>query len=37
MLALGRLTVKVTAKIRAAVESTIKSNWLKRSLMIEWE
>jgi hypothetical protein len=37
MLVLGRLTVKVTVKIRVAVESTIKINGLKRSLMIEWE
>jgi hypothetical protein len=37
MLVLGRLTVKVTVKVRVAVESAMKIKWLKRSLMIEWE
>jgi hypothetical protein len=37
MLVPGRLTVKVTVKIRVAVESIIRINGVQRSLTIEWE
>jgi hypothetical protein len=37
MLGLGRLTVKVTAKMQVAVGSAMKINSWDGSLMIEWE